>query len=149
MIRDPDAVWNGPYPYEVLEKAGIGPDSTRDEVANASFKLMTHRMMNPVTQKAWDELRELPKRLLADALLYDVDTAAEIERARAWVRRERATSAEVDTERYWSMPPDLLATLADDLPELETEAPGEVELPPEAEAFPSQGLIDSLIRFDR
>ncbi|THV39836.1 hypothetical protein [Glycomyces buryatensis] len=149
MIRDPHTVWNGRYPYEALEPAGIGPASTQDEVEDASFTLMTKRLMNPVTQTAWDELRELPKRLLADALLYDVDTEAEIERAGAWVRRERESQAQVDTDRYWSMPPELPAALAADLPELEVGPPPEVELPAEADQFPSQAFIDKLIRFDR
>jgi hypothetical protein len=149
MIRDPETRWNGPYPYAALEKAGLTPESTQDEVANASFTLMSRRMMNPVTQKAWDELRELPTRLLADALQYDVDAPAELERAQAWVRRERVASAAVDTAPYWSMPPELLASLGDDLPELEVAPPGPVDLPPDTAEFPSQGLVDRLIRFDR
>ncbi|MEI5097917.1 hypothetical protein RB200_03735 [Streptomyces sp. PmtG] len=42
------------------------------------FELLAQRLMTPLAQTAWDELRTVPGRLLVDLFLYDVDVAAEL-----------------------------------------------------------------------
>ncbi|WP_158630448.1 hypothetical protein [Glycomyces terrestris] len=150
MIRDPRPAWDGRYPYEALEPAGIGPHSTQEEVENASFTLMTSGLMNAATQAAWDELREVPKRLLADALLYDVDLPAAVAEARARLERERAEAAApppVPPQRETAL--ELLASIGDDLPPVEARPAPPVDVSAELAAFPPRHLLDTLIRFDQ
>lgn len=149
-LRDPDPVWPGTHPYEALEPAGIGPESTQDEVEKASFTLMTRRMMNPVTQAAWKELRDLPRRLVLDALLYDVDLDAALAAARARLDRDReAAAAPPEDPAAFELGPDLLAGLADDLPPIEVRPAPPVDVTGATAAFPSPALLDALIRFDQ
>jgi hypothetical protein len=82
MLKDPLTRWHGPFPYDVLAKAGITLSSSLREVLDASFSLMEQGAMTLEERQAWDELRLLPRRLLADFFLYDLDPAAEIARAR-------------------------------------------------------------------
>ncbi|GDY31983.1 hypothetical protein [Gandjariella thermophila] len=148
MIKDPLTVWNGPFPYDALAPAGITPRSTQAEVEDASFTLMTRRLMNPVTQKAWDELRDVRRRLLADFLLYDVDPA-DFDEARQHVRRELADPGEPSqVTDALAAPVEFLDDLAGDLSEVTLTPPPPV-LPRDLDAFPPQSLIDSLISFDR
>jgi hypothetical protein len=150
VIKDQLTVWNGQFPYDVLAPAGITPMSTQAEVEDASFTLMTKRMMNTTTQKAWDELRDPQRRLLVDILLYNVDPAEEIARARERIERELADPGEPpELAGALTVPAELLDELADELTTVHLESPPPVAAPPELAPFPPQSLIDSLILFDR
>jgi hypothetical protein len=119
VIKDPLTVWNGQFPYDALGRAGITPESSQSDVEEASFTLMTGRMMTPATQKAWHELRDIRRRMVVDLLLYDIGLDTEPAQAGDRIQRE----------------------LADTSPEpLPPDGPG---------VFPSQHFIDSLIHFDR
>ncbi|HEX2300997.1 MAG TPA: hypothetical protein VHH34_21225, partial [Pseudonocardiaceae bacterium] len=57
-------------PYRALQAAGITPNSTAQQVKDASFVLMAAGLWTPEVRMAWDLLRSVPERLTADALLY-------------------------------------------------------------------------------
>jgi hypothetical protein len=122
VIKDPLTVWNGQFPYDALDRAGITPESSQSDVEEASFTLMTGRMMTPAAQKAWHELRDIRRRLLVDLLLYDVGPDIGTGQAREKIQPEPADPGETSPG---PLPP---AGLGD---------------------FPSQHFIDSLIHFDR
>ncbi|MGV9877813.1 hypothetical protein [Streptomyces sp. NPDC003006] len=118
MIKDPDASWEGPFPYDALAPAGVTPWTTHADMRDVSFELLARHLMTPVTQQAWDELRGVRRRMLVDLLLYDVDLDAELPLALAEIDRQLAAVTAQET------PPDPLL--------------------PEAAAR----LFDDLIRFD-
>lgn len=78
MIKDPLTRWQGVFPYDALEAAGITPMSTQTEVLDASYDLMAEGLMTTEVRRAWDELRLLPSRLLVDLFLYPLDLQAEL-----------------------------------------------------------------------
>ncbi|WP_447040677.1 hypothetical protein [Streptomyces sp. DSM 118878] len=90
MIKDPEASWEGPFPYDALAPAGVTPWTTHADMRDVSFELLARHLMTPVTQQAWDELRGVRRRLLVDLLLYDVDMEAELPPAAAETDRELA-----------------------------------------------------------
>ena len=71
-MKDPLFQWDGPFPYDVLETVGITPDSTMQQVNDASFDLMDQGM-TPEARAAWDELRLVRRRLAVDFFLYRLD----------------------------------------------------------------------------
>jgi hypothetical protein len=73
VIEDPLTIWPGQFPYRVLADFGITPRSTQADVEDVAFTLMAEGRMNPTTQQAWRELRDVTSRLLVDLLLYDID----------------------------------------------------------------------------
>lgn len=143
MIQDPLTVWNGTYPYDALAAVGITPESTQADVEQASFDLMAAGLMNPATQKAWAELRDVRLRLLADFLQYDVDPASDIGRARDRIRAQLGDpGAPPEVGAALVMPPEIMDELADEL-----TGTGFGPLP-ESGGFPLWPLIDRLIEFD-
>lgn len=92
MIEDPLTNWPGRFPYRVLADIGITPDSTRADVEDVAFTLMADDRMDPATHHAWQQLRDLRSRLLADLLLYDVDQEPARQRIRAHIADESLTS---------------------------------------------------------
>ncbi len=150
MIVDPLTVWNGQFPYDALEPAGITPASSREDVEQASFTLMTARMMTPATQKAWQELRDMRQRLVVDFLLYDVDPAAEFGQARAAIQRQLAGHGEPPgLDGAFTVPVDLLHGLADELTEAGLDPPPPPDVPDGLRALPSHDFLDGLVHFDR
>ncbi|WP_223777495.1 hypothetical protein [Streptomyces sp. 135] len=93
MIKDPDASWEGPFPYDALAPAGVTPWTTHAEMRDVSFELLARHLMTPVTQQAWDELRGVRRRLLVDLLLYDVDVTEELPVAAAELDRQLAAES--------------------------------------------------------
>ncbi|MFE0138184.1 hypothetical protein ACFWY6_42560 [Streptomyces sp. NPDC059037] len=74
MIKDPETNWDGgPFPYDALAEVGVTPWTTHAALQDISFELLARRLMTPVTQQAWDDLRSVRRRMLAELLLYDVD----------------------------------------------------------------------------
>ncbi|MFC9428330.1 hypothetical protein [Streptomyces sp. NPDC056987] len=153
MIKDPLTEWDGPFPYNELTVAGVTPDTTHAAMADVSFDLMTRRLMNARTQNAWHELRDLRRRLLADVLLYDIDPAEEVARARADLAAERDAAGgggePPEVARALSVPVAWLDALAGELSAVEVPVPEAAGPAPGLGVFPSGALIDSLIRFDR
>ena len=150
MIKDPLTAWPGPFPYDVLGEVGITPDSSHAEVGDASFVLMTRRLMNPVTQKAWDELRDVRRRLLADALLYDVDLGEEVRRARARLARELAEPDEPpEVAAALAVSIELLDGLGGDPTAVALAPPPPLDLPDDLGVGPAESVIANLIQFDR
>jgi hypothetical protein len=146
MFKDPLTVWSGRFPYDALAPAGITPDSPQDEVEDASFTLMTMGLMNPATQQAWHELRDLRRRMLVDFLLYDTDS--ELRREGEKMGAEPGEPPDVAAAAL-TLAADELGELADELPEITLDPPEPLEIPREFGAFPAPELIDGLIRFDR
>ncbi|WP_030779577.1 hypothetical protein [Streptomyces sp. NRRL S-920] len=123
MIKDPDASWEGPFPYDALAPAGVTPWTTHADMRDVSFELLARHLMTPVTQQAWDELRVVRRRMLVDLLLYDVDLDAELPVAAAEVDRhlavETASPGHADEATPQERPghplPEVTARLLDDL----------------------------------
>lgn len=84
MIKDPSTSWDGgPFPYDALAEVGVTPWTSHADLQDVSFDLLARRLMTPVTQQAWDELRVVRRRMAAELLLYDVDLASEVTSAGA------------------------------------------------------------------
>lgn len=93
MIKDPSTSWDGgPFPYDALADVGVTPRTSHADVQDVSFELLARRLMTPVTQQAWDELRVVRRRMLAELLLYDVDLASDIPAAQAALDRALAAA---------------------------------------------------------
>lgn len=150
MISDPNPLWPTEYPYAALQAAGITPDSTQAEVEKASFTLLRRRLMNPVTQAAWNELRDLKRRMLADMLLYDLDVVAELERTRETLANELADDPAPPEA---ALPPEvyrnLLESIGSALPPVEMAPAPEPDALIGPVTFPSASVIDDLIHFDQ
>jgi hypothetical protein len=69
MFKDADLVWDHEFPYDVLNEAGVTPDSSFREVRDADDYLTSvHKV--PETRQAMSELEEIGKRLFVDFFLY-------------------------------------------------------------------------------
>ncbi|HKS49840.1 MAG TPA: hypothetical protein VJT49_32985 [Amycolatopsis sp.] len=151
MIEDPLTTWPGQFPYRVLAGVGITPQSTQAEVNDVAFTLMAEGMMNPTTQQAWHQLRDVTRRLLVDLLLYDIDQEADIGRMADHVTQELANPGEPPevTEVLTTIPVEVMACLADELTDLHIRRPEPPKAPADLCAFPTPSFTDSLIQFDR
>jgi hypothetical protein len=164
VIKDPLTAWDdGPYPYDELSETGVTPESSQAQIVDdAPFELMISGTMNPRAQKALDELGDPQRRLVADFLLYDVDLAEEIARARERLARAPAEPPEVTEALVMSL--EVIKEQASELASADpasspdtpgaagnSHAPGAPDVPerPDSAAFPAQSLIDDLIQFDR
>jgi hypothetical protein len=137
VIEDPLTTWPGQFPYRVLADFGITPRSTQAEVEDVAFTLMAEGRMNPTTQQAWRQLRDVTSRMLADLLLYDIDHE-DVDPANPEV-----------TEALTTIPVEVMACLADELTDLRVEPPEPPAPPADLCAFPTQSFVDGLIQFDR
>jgi len=61
----PGLPWDGPFPYVLLARFGITPDSTAAQVLDASFD-MADALSDPQTNDAWESLRLCRNRLFFD-----------------------------------------------------------------------------------
>ncbi|HEX6352949.1 hypothetical protein [Actinophytocola sp.] len=151
MIKDPLTAWQGQFPYDALAPVGITPQSSQAEVKDASYALMTGKLMRePAVQKAWDELRDPLRRLMVDIQLYNLDPVEEAGKAMARVEAERAAIGEPpELADAFTMPTDLLDELTGELTPVHPEPPPPVVAPPDLAAFPPLPMVNRLIRFDR
>lgn len=88
-----------PCPYRVLSDVGIGPQSSMKEVRDSSYLFMQEDRWTPEVRAAWNELRMVEHRLLADFLRGDMDAqvpCAEGAIFDALVRRRGADDVEYD-----------------------------------------------------
>lgn len=76
---EPSLDWPGGYPYEVLRSAGlaIAPKASLAEVRDAAWSLQ-QAGMTPVQRQAWDDLRNLDRRLFVDAFLLPLEKTIEM-----------------------------------------------------------------------
>lgn len=149
MIKDPLTVWQGPFPYDVLADVGVTPHMPHARMQDVPFDLLATGM-RPQSQKAWDELRSVQRRLLVDLLLYPVDPAHEVEGALARVERELAEPGEppevAEALEFEAPPP---ADWADEFGPLALPEPREVPSYAEFDSVMPPGLVDRMIEFDR
>lgn len=117
MIKDPSTSWDGgPFPYDALSEVGVTPQMSHADLQDVSFELLARRLMTPVTQQAWDELRVVRRRMTAELLLYDVDLAAEAATAGASLEAALAVREPPGPEDPPPRPlPEELVRLLDDL----------------------------------
>jgi hypothetical protein len=66
MLKDPLTEWEDGFPYDLLVPAGITPESSMQEIQDASFTLLEQGAMTPQVRKAWDALRHPDRRLVVD-----------------------------------------------------------------------------------
>lgn len=150
MIKDPFTVWDGRFPYDVLAPVGVTPELPHSGLQKAAFDLMTQGLMSSKTQRAWDELHRIPRRLLADLLLYDVDPADDADAAREEVERElRHPGEPAEVTEALTLAPALVGELAGELDEIVLDPPEDVAHVAEFDTLARSGLLDQLIRFDR
>lgn len=71
MVHDQHAEAEGDRPYDVLSDAGVSPASSMKEVLDASFDLMRGDRWTPEVRAAWNTLRMVESRLVADFLYRD------------------------------------------------------------------------------
>jgi hypothetical protein len=148
VIEDPLMIWPGGLPYRVLADVGITPRSPQADIEEAAFTLMAEGLMNPATQQAWRQLRDVPSRLLVDLLFYDLDQDADIGRLLGEISEELVKPTEL-SEALTTLPVELLAGLADELAAIPVEPPAPPAVPVDMCAFPTPSFLDGLIRFDR
>jgi len=82
LIKDPHLSWPSEFPYERLSESlrqighpGIDPNSSAKQINDALFDLMAAGKPSTEDRLAWDELRYLDRRLLADFFMYSLDIA--------------------------------------------------------------------------
>jgi hypothetical protein len=68
-------VWEGPFPYKVLARYGITPDSTSQEVLDVSFEI-GDALSEPEVNDAWESLRITRNRLFCDFFCPELPAAA-------------------------------------------------------------------------
>jgi hypothetical protein len=145
LLKDPLAA---PDPYDLLAVVGITPQSTMQQVLDASFDLMETGRMNAEMRAAWDTLRTPHRRLLVDLLRYPLDLEGELAGAVAAVEQTLARWGEVP---FPAGPEATLRRQLDAMSEDEREIPLRtltIELVPELD-FPESLIDDDFIRFDR
>jgi hypothetical protein len=143
VIEDPLTAWeDGPFPYDAVAAAGVTPWTSQARVEELAAGSQSPR--------AWDELRTVRRRLLADLMLYPVDPATEIAGARAQVERALAEPGEplevAEELRFRAPPPE---DWAEELGPMELPEPQEVPSYAEFDSLTPDALIDQLIEFDR
>lgn len=79
LILDASHPWDGENPYrrlgarlEALGRASVTPDSTTAEICDCYYDLMAPGAHQAGDRQAWDELRKVGSRLLADFFLYEI-----------------------------------------------------------------------------
>jgi hypothetical protein len=150
MVKDPLLRWDGPFPYDALAPVGVTPVTSQAEVRNASFELLAQGLMSPETNRAWEELRLVQRRVFVDFLLYDVDLDAEVAAAQlAPAAQPEAYAEPLEVAEALAIPPDLADGLADELRPVDLPPLPRREPMPEFEELISMQFVDALIRFDR
>lgn len=93
LLKDPDLPWEGPFPYDELAArllavgaAPVGPESTAEVIKDAFFDLMAGGSAPQEARAAWDALRLIDERLVADFFLYEVPEP-DVDRALAELAR--------------------------------------------------------------
>lgn len=70
-MRDSLFNWKGPFPYDLLSRLNITPDSSIPEINDAGFDVLADGTAEE--RDAWDELRLARRRLFIDFFLYQLD----------------------------------------------------------------------------
>ena len=71
MRKDPWMQWEeGVFPYDALAKAGVTPDSSMKAVREDALHLMAQGAFSRSQRAAWDELRQVERRLWVDIWLH-------------------------------------------------------------------------------
>ena len=73
---DPALPWDGDFPYEVLRRFGVTPDSPADAVQDASFEMTPEDLADANVNLAWEQLRVPRRRLLIDFFCYQLPPEA-------------------------------------------------------------------------
>jgi hypothetical protein len=76
LVFDPSIPWDGPFPYTVLARLGITPQSTSAEILDASYTIVAEAATDQRLNDAWESLRLTPRRLLADFFCFELDEPA-------------------------------------------------------------------------
>jgi hypothetical protein len=63
--------WKGPFPYDLLSRLNITPDSTLHEIKEVGFDVQAEG--TPEELDAWNELRLVRRRLFIDFFLYQLN----------------------------------------------------------------------------
>ena len=145
MIPDPAGDPDGRPPYEVLACVGLTPATSHARVLDASFELLSRRLLTPERNLAWDELRVLRRRMLVDFFLYDVDPTVELDGAARSLSTAMSALETADVAELRQLDPAMLQELAgqgDTGPAASERRPPALDAPPVPEELP-------LFEFDR
>ena len=74
---DPEVPWDGPRPYAELARFGLGPNSTLQQVLDASFDMSADDLSDEKLNSSWETLRSTRARLLVDFFCVDLPPPAE------------------------------------------------------------------------
>ena len=77
MQQDQSIAWDGPFPYETLEPAGITINSSMTDILKAMSHFSRSKTSNQAVRAAWTELRKPECRLFYDFFLYQIDDSIE------------------------------------------------------------------------
>lgn len=109
---DPTLEWDGPHPYKVMRRFGLGPGSSTQDVLDASFEMESDTPLAEAENRAWELLRIPAKRALIDFFCYVLPAPAAAPKP-----------SEPERESPTPIPWQLLDRLAHDLPD-EVMEPG-------------------------
>ncbi len=70
MYKDSEMVWEGEFPYDMLEPAGVHPGSSMREVTNSMGYFARQGRIAPGLHQAWSRLGMIKERLFIDFFLY-------------------------------------------------------------------------------
>jgi hypothetical protein len=145
MIPDPAGDPDGRPPYELLACVGLTPETSHALVQDASFELLSRRLLTPERNLAWDELRVLRRRMLVDFFLYDIDPSEELDGAARSLRTALSALEAADVAELRRLDPAMLLELAgqeEDGSAASVRLPAVSDVPPIPEEIP-------LFEFDR
>ena len=83
MKKDPEMLWEGDFPYDLLQPAGVTPYSSIREVTHAMRYFTQRGSLPPGVHQALRRLEVIKERLFIDFFLY---------------RKEYITNPEEDTD---------------------------------------------------
>ncbi len=72
MHKDPDMTWEGEFPYDVLEPAGVTAYSSIREITNSMGYFTLHGIPAGLHQ-SWSTLGTIKGRLFVDFFLYRIE----------------------------------------------------------------------------
>jgi hypothetical protein len=76
LIFDPALQWEGPFPYAVLARLGVSPQSTASQILDASYAIVAEAATDQQLNDAWESLHLTSRRLFADFFCYEIDDPA-------------------------------------------------------------------------
>jgi hypothetical protein len=137
LLDDPHLPRERPSPYRQLSdrlaevgQPPVGPNATGEVVNDLLFELMQAGGVSALDRAAWDELRQVERRLVVDFLMYEVPIT-DLAAALAQLAAIEMPVAPPDHRALAVLPPDLARIVM----------PGAVDGGPEPGPVPAAGTV--------